>query len=173
MVKKLNLGCGEKRISGFLGVDFVKTPAVDVVHNLNKFPYPFADNSVEEILLDNVLEHLDQVIKVMEEIFRICQNGAMVKIYVPYYKSSGAFTDPTHKNFFTESSFDYFKKSHPYHYYTSAGFKVIKMKLITHTKYKDWGHFFRNLIPFKRLWRHFLFNIYDEIYFELKCLKDK
>jgi predicted SAM-dependent methyltransferase len=62
---KLNLGCGLKRIEGFTGVDIIKTPAVDVVHNLDVFPYPFADNSAEEIIMDNVLEHLDDVIKVL------------------------------------------------------------------------------------------------------------
>ncbi|MDD5072020.1 MAG: methyltransferase domain-containing protein [Patescibacteria group bacterium] len=171
MGKKINLGCGEKRIDGFLGVDRLKTPAVDVIHDLNKFPYPFADNSAQEILMDNVLEHLEDTVRVMEEIFRICQPGARVEIRVPYYKSSGAFTDPTHKKFFTESSFDYFASEHPYHYYTKANFEIISVKLIAHKKFKDWKHFFRNLIPLKPLFNHFLFNIYDEIYFELKCLK--
>lgn len=173
MGKKLNLGCGEKRVPGFLGVDRLKTPAVDTIHDLNKFPYPFADNFIEEILMDNILEHLDNTVGVMEEIFRICQDSAIVKIRVPYYKSSGAFTDPTHKVFFTESSFNYFTEGHPYHYYTKANFKVVKRKLIAHTKYKDKRHFFRNLIPFKKILRHFLFNIYDEIYFELRCVKNK
>ena len=170
--KKLNLGCGEKRIPGFLGVDRIKTPAVDVAHDLNKFPYPFADNSTDEVLLDNALEHLDDVIKVMEEIYRICKNGAPVRIYAPYFKSNSAFTDPTHKNFFTETSFKYFIEDNPLHYYTNAVFKTRKIKMIAHAQCKDVKHLLRNLLPFKRILNYFLFNIYDEIYFELECVKE-
>ncbi len=170
--KKLNLGCGEKRIAGFIGVDRVKTPAVDIVCDLNEFPYPFEDNSVNEIIMDNSAEHLDDLIKAMEEIYRICENNAIIKIYAPYYKSAGAFTDPTHKIFFTENTFQYFSKNHAYHYYSEANFEVISKKLIAHKKYKCFRHFLRNMIPFKRLFNYFLFNIFDEIYFELKCVKN-
>lgn len=121
--------------------------------------------------MDNCLEHLEDVIKVIEELYRICQDGAILRIKVPYYKSSGAFTDPTHKNFFTESSFRYFSGEDEYSYYTKARFKVIKNKLIAHTKFKDLKHGLRNLLPFKKLLSNFLFNIYDEIDFELKCIK--
>ncbi|MDD4900601.1 MAG: hypothetical protein PHS62_00605 [Patescibacteria group bacterium] len=168
--KKLNLGCGNVRISGFLGVDRLKTPAVDLVHDLNIIPYPFADNSVEEIIADNALEHLNDIIAVAEELYRICQNGAIIKISLPYYKSSGAFTDPTHKHFFTENSFQYFSPEHEYNFYTKAKFKVIKTKLLA-KNFGDRRHKLRNLLPFKQFFNFFLFNIYDEIYFELKCIK--
>lgn len=168
---KLNLGCGNKIIEGFTGVDFIKTPAVSIVHNLNVFPYPFEENSVEEIVMDNVLEHLDDVIKVMEESHRLCKPGAIIKINVPYFKSNSAYTDPTHKHFFSETSFKYFTKENSLNFYTGARFEIIRTKLIRHTQYKDAKHFFRNLLPFKKLLNYFLFNIYDEIYFELKCLK--
>ena len=168
---KLNLGCGEKKLAGFTGVDHLKTDATDILHDLNSFPYPFPDSSVEEILLDNVLEHLEDVVRVMEEIYRISQPGAVIRINVPYFKSNSAFTDPTHRHFFTETSFKYFQPGETLHFYTKAEFAVIKTDLICHHEYKDAKHFFRNLLPFKRLLNYFLFNIYDEIRFELKCLK--
>ncbi|MHB8904177.1 MAG: class I SAM-dependent methyltransferase, partial [Patescibacteria group bacterium] len=156
---------------GFTGVDFVKTPAVSIAHDLNVFPYPFASDSVEEIIMDNVLEHIDDIIKVMEEIYRISRAEAIIKINVPYFKSNSAYTDPTHKHFFSETSFKYFTKENSLNFYTGARFEIIQTKLIRHTQYKDAKHFFRNLLPFKKLLNYFLFNIYDEIYFELKCLK--
>jgi len=168
---KLNLGCGTNKVEGYLGVDKIKTPASDIIHNLNSFPYPFEDNSVEEIVMDNVLEHLQDVIKVMEELYRICIPGALIHINVPYFKSNSAFTDPTHRHFFTETSFKYFNASHALHFYTTAIFTTERVKLIKHTKYKDLKHFFRNLLPAKKFLNYFLFNIYDEIYFKLKCLK--
>ncbi|OIO05571.1 hypothetical protein AUJ26_02710 [Candidatus Falkowbacteria bacterium CG1_02_37_21] len=168
---KLNLGCGLTRIPDFTGVDIIKTPATDIVHDLNVFPYPFPDNSAEEIILDNVLEHLDDTIKVMEELYRIAQPAALIKVYVPYFKSNSAFTDPTHQHFFTETSFKYFAPDHPFHFYTHANFKVLQTKLINHTQYRDAKHLLRNLLPCKKILNYFLFNIYDEIHFELETLK--
>ena len=170
-MKKLNLGCGQQKIPGYLSVDKIKGEAIDICHDLNIFPYPFPDNSVSEIIMDNVLEHLDDVIKVMEELYRISQAGAIIHIKVPYFKSNSAFTDPSHRHFFTETSFKYFQADHPLHFYTKAKFKIIKTKLINHKKYKDTKHFFRNLLPFKKILNYFLFNIYDEIDFELQVLK--
>lgn len=167
----LNLGCGEKRISGFTGIDKIKTVATDFIHDLNVFPYPFSDNCAEEIIMDNVLEHLDDVIAVMEEVYRLAVPGAIIKINVPYFKSNSAFTDPTHKHFFTENSFKYFDGHNPLHFYTKANFEITNIKLISHDQYQDAKHFFRNLLPFKKILNYFLFNIYDEISFELKCLK--
>ena len=168
---KLNLGCGAKKIDGFIGVDVLETPAVDVKHDLNVFPYPFADNAAEEIILDNVLEHLDDVIKVMSELYRLAAPGALIRISVPYFKSNSAYTDPTHRHFFSESSFKYFTEANVLNFYSPARFAIIKTELIAQTEYKDAKHFFRNLLPFKSLLNYFLFNIYDEIYFELRPIK--
>lgn len=167
---KLNLGCGHKKIAGFIGVDHIKTAAADIIHDLNTTPYPLAADSVDEIIADNILEHLNDVIAAMTEWHRLCRNGAIIKISLPYYKSSGAFTDPTHKHFFTENSFQYFSSEHEYHFYAKAKFKILKIQLLA----KDFGdrrHKLRNLLPFKEFFNFWLFNIYDEIYFELECVK--
>lgn len=168
---KLNLGCGIKKIDGYIGVDNIETEAVDIIHDLNVFPYPFEDNSVNEILMDNVLEHLDDVIKIMEELHRISTPGAIINIKVPYFKSNSAYTDPTHKHFFTETSFKYFTENNPLNFYSPARFEIIKVDLINHTEYQDAKHFVRNLLPFKKILNYFLFNIYDEISFKLRCVK--
>lgn len=168
---KLNLGCGIKKIDGFIGVDSISTPVVDVVHDLNVFPYPFEQGTVTEIVMDNVLEHLDDVIKVMEELHRLCAEGALIRINVPYFKSNSAYTDPTHKHFFTETSFKYFTENNPLNFYTPARFEIVKTELINHVQYRDAKHILRNLLPFKKILNYFLFNIYDEISFELRCLK--
>jgi len=167
--EKLNLGCGFKNIPGYTGVDTVKTNATDIIHDLNNFPYPFADSSVIEIIMDNSLEHLDDIVKTMEEIYRMCKNGAIIKINVPYAKSDGAFKDPTHRHFFTERTFQYFTKEYKNNHYTKARFNVKKIKLINHSN--TIGLKIRNKIPFRSFLKYFLLNMYDEIYFELECLK--
>ena len=129
---KIYFGCGKHRVEGFIGVDKIKTDTVDIVHDMNVYPYPFADDTIDEVLLIDILEHLPDTIKVMEEIWRICRNGAVVRILVPYYNSPGACQDPTHKSFFTENTFDYLTEagttplSH-YNYYSSARFKILSL----------------------------------------------
>ncbi|QDD14145.1 methyltransferase domain-containing protein [Candidatus Methylopumilus rimovensis] len=126
-LKILDLGCGKKKRKGAIGVDFSDKHEADVIHNLNVFPYPFGDEVFDEVYLDNVLEHLDDPIRVMEEVNRICKKKAIIKVIVPYFRSIWAFIDPTHKNFFTVNSFSYFDPRSPtcHRYeYTSARFYV-------------------------------------------------
>jgi SAM-dependent methyltransferase len=106
--KILDLGCGTRKRPGAIGLDINPLSNADVIHDLSHFPYPFADDSFDEVYADNVLEHLGDVIRTMEELHRICRNGAMVKIIVPYFRSRWAFIDPTHCRFFTVDSFAYF-----------------------------------------------------------------
>jgi predicted SAM-dependent methyltransferase len=166
---KLNLGCGTKKLNGYLNVDWKKTSAVDIVQDLNKFPYPFKTESVDEVLLDNVLEHLDDLIKVMEEIYRISKHGAIIKIYVPYAKSDGAFKDPTHKHFFLERTFQYFEPEHPLNFYSKARFRVKKVRLECFSN--NMPQKLRNILPFRAILKYPFLNMYDQIYFELQCIK--
>lgn len=108
----LDLGCGNKKRAGAVGIDFNSRTAADVIHDLNVFPYPLEDSSFDEIYLDNSLEHLDNVIRVMEEVHRICKPGGLVKVIVPYFRSVWASIDPTHKHSFTVNSFAYFDPDH-------------------------------------------------------------
>ena len=57
-MKKLNLGCGSKIKEGFVNLDKYNTFKPDIVHDLEDFPYPFKENSIDEILLSHVLEHI-------------------------------------------------------------------------------------------------------------------
>ena len=57
---KLNLGCGNKLLKGYINLDKFNYYKCDVTHDLEKFPYPFNNDSVNEILLSHVLEHIGQ-----------------------------------------------------------------------------------------------------------------
>ena len=97
---KLNLGCGNKILDGYVNVDKFDLYNVDIKHDLEKFPYPFNDNSVEEIKLSHVLEHIGQdpdiFIKILKEIYRICKNQALINIAVPHPRHDDFIADPTH-----------------------------------------------------------------------------
>ena len=85
-MKILDLGCGKRKRKGAIGVDISEDTDADVIHdnNLNVFPYPFVDNEFDYVYADNVIEHLDNVVKVLEELHRISKNGATIKIIVPF-----------------------------------------------------------------------------------------
>lgn len=163
-INRLNIGCGNKKIPGYIGVDLTKTNATDILHDLNRFPYPFQNNSIQEILLDNVIEHLDNVIKVIEELHRILIKNGKIIIRVPYAKSDSAFVDPTHKHFFTEKSFNYFTDGFSYSYYTKARFHV-KYNYISNSI--NILQKIRNLLPFRNFFKFIFMNMYDGIEFIL------
>lgn len=166
---KLNLGCGEKYLDGYINCDIVKGLKKDRYVNLNKFPYPFPTNYADEIWMDMVLEHLDDLVAVMNELHRILKHNAFLKIIVPYAKSDWAIQDPTHIHFFNEKSMDYFIEDYRYNYYTKRRFIKITARLYTSSE--TVLSRIRNLIPFRNLLKNFLFNMYDGIHFELKTVK--
>src|SRR5437870_4036144 len=92
----LNLGCGRKRMEHAINLDMVPDTHPDIVHDLNLTPWPFADNTFKSIHAWDVIEHLDDTVRTMEEIHRISRNGAHIHVTVPHFSSSNAFTDPTH-----------------------------------------------------------------------------
>ncbi|MDD3178705.1 MAG: methyltransferase domain-containing protein [Candidatus ainarchaeum sp.] len=101
---KLNFGCGKDIKKGWVNVDFQKAKNIDNSFDFSKYPYPFKDDTFSYVLIDNVLEHLNNPQKVMQEIWRISKNKGVVEIIVPYYNSYYAYADPTHVNFFNEKS---------------------------------------------------------------------
>jgi len=123
---KLNLGCGRDIRKGYVNLDVAKLEGVDVVHNINEFPYPFKDNEFEEVYCKHVLEHVDDLIPVMEELTRISKPVGKIKIIAPYFAGQGAYNDPTHQKFFTYRTFEYFS---PGGYYSKAVLKTIKRKI--------------------------------------------
>jgi SAM-dependent methyltransferase len=120
----LNLGCGRKHASGAINLDITSETSPDVVHDLNKTPWPFPDNNFREVLAFDVIEHLGDIVKTMEEIHRICQPQAVVKITVPHFSCANAFTDPTHRHYFGFFSFDYFTGEHEFSFYSKVRFRT-------------------------------------------------
>lgn len=104
----LNLGCGgDRRKDPWLGVDRVEGPAVDQVVDLNEGPWPWADNAVDRILAQDIFEHVDDAVLFMTECWRVLMPGGALFLKTPHWRHRDAYTDPTHKRFPTEHTFDY------------------------------------------------------------------
>lgn len=108
--RALDVGCGGRKLPGSVGMDILRLPGVDVVHDLNQTPWPFPQRHFDLIFLNHVLEHVDDVVGTMEEIHRILAPGGRVVIQVPYFRCVDAYNDPTHTHFFTAHTLDYFIK---------------------------------------------------------------
>ena len=106
-MRRLNLGCGSLILPGHVNLDIADIPGVDVVHDLDQLPWPFGDREFDRIEAKDVFEHVNDPIGFMTECHRILAPNGVVRIRTPYYRSPDAFTDPTHKRFPTEHTFDY------------------------------------------------------------------
>src|SRR5207248_10574931 len=115
---RLNVGSGRRYDPAAVNVDVTPDTCPDVVHDLNNFPWPFPDNRFDEVEMRDVLEHLDNTVRVLEELHRVCRPGGWIDIVVPHFSSNGAFTHPTQKRFFALTTFDYFTDGHPNNSYT-------------------------------------------------------
>lgn len=83
---------------GFISVDAIKFPNVDVVTDLTK-PWPWKDGIVDEIHMSHCIEHFDAVqrVHVYNEMFRVMKVGSKATLIAPHWSSGRAYGDPTHK----------------------------------------------------------------------------
>jgi len=166
----LNLGGGNTKMEGYLNLDILNLPNVDIVFDIKK-GIPLKDNSVKKIYSSHFIEHIPDTVKLIEEMYRVCQPNALIQIKTPYFKSDGAFKDPTHVSFFAEKTFEYFDKTNLANknlpdYQTKANLKIEKINYI-------WSYKWVRFLPFKKCFflKHF-WNIARTIYVELRVIKN-
>ena len=124
---RLHLGCGNNYFPDFVNVDNnVNIKKVDLYHDLNSFPYPFEDNSIKEIIMDHILEHLDDTIRVILELYRICDNNAIITLKSPHFSCN--WTHPGHKRAIGVGLFDHFGQQ-SFERYGNCHFKIEFVKL--------------------------------------------
>lgn len=115
---KLDLACGDNKKEGFTGVDITQTSSTDVVWDLMKFPWPWVDESVDEIHCSHFVEHLPMVevegkdlfFKFFDECHRILKPEGTMTVIVPNARCNRAFQDPTHRRFIVAETFLYLSK---------------------------------------------------------------
>jgi SAM-dependent methyltransferase len=127
----VNLGSNRNRIPNSIGVDAIAQDGVDVVHDLNFFPYPFDENSIDVVHAYHVIEHLDNPLKAIEEIHRILIPDGILYLRVPHFSSLYAWGDITHKQAFSTHAFDIFDVTGDFKNwgYTTKKFYFIKKKI--------------------------------------------
>lgn len=96
----VNLGAADSPMTGFINVDMQDLPGVDVVWDLEKFPWPFPDSCVDLLIASQLVEHIEPhggiFIRFMDEAWRILKPKGQFMIATPYAGSAGYYQDPTH-----------------------------------------------------------------------------
>lgn len=126
---KLNLGSGDDLKQDYVNVDLYE-PKADMKWDLNNIPYPFEDSSIDEILMQHVLEHFEKPIDVINECIRILRPGGKLIVETPHYNHSAA-VEAAHTTFFNDTWFNYWyepKKSYHKFYPRNGYLKLIKLK---------------------------------------------
>ena len=111
--RRLNVGCGRSALGGWINLDSVRMPGVDIVANLESCatsPLPLPDDSIDEFLLSHVLEHIREPLPMMQELWRVAAANARMTVRLPFGASDDAFEDPTHVRQYFPNSFGYFSQ---------------------------------------------------------------
>ena len=120
----LNFGCGNRKYSEEIGVDVSKNTLADYVINSDNI-LPFDDASFSLVVSRFVLEHVDDLDSTISEISRVLKDDGSFIFIVPHVFSQDAFDDPTHKQFFTMRSMNYFSGNCDIHYKKRYFSKVV------------------------------------------------
>jgi SAM-dependent methyltransferase len=124
----LDVGCGSAKTPGAVGLDISADTDADVVHDLDRFPYPLETASFDDVLMQDVLEHVREPIRVMEEMHRVLRPGGRLQLRTPHFSSALAYGDPTHRHYL--SALAVRSLAEPgFAHYTSVRFEIVHVTL--------------------------------------------
>ena len=129
----IDLGCGQRKKPGAIGLDIARIPGVDIIADVMK-PLPLRDKSVDEVVASHLIEHVDNVMDFMGEIWRVCKPGALVYMRFPHGTSKYVtWKDPTHKRGVFLAMFEYFDPNtfagQAFGYYHPAKFQITERRI--------------------------------------------
>ncbi|HET6893247.1 MAG TPA: class I SAM-dependent methyltransferase [Pyrinomonadaceae bacterium] len=178
----LDVGCGQNKYPGAVGIDSNPRTQADVIHDLGVTPYPFAENEFDEIICRHVIEHVPDVMGFVTELHRITKPGGRIKIVTPHYSNPDWATDPTHRNHFNSYSFNCFIADRtPFPFYTDVVLKPVRSYVTLANLWRSLGvQFLVNLDQrwpafrfTRKFWEFYLSTIFrgKELHFEFEVTK--
>jgi SAM-dependent methyltransferase len=124
----LDVGCGSKKHPGAVGIDRSADTEADIVHDLDSVPWPIEDGRFDEILLQDVIEHLRDPYAVFAELHRVARPEGRIKLRTPHFSSALAYSDPTHVNYFSAAAIRALAQP-GFAHYSAARFRVVELTL--------------------------------------------
>lgn len=183
MKKIQDLDCGNQKKTGSIRIYINPDTIADILHDLDILPYSFEGSTFDENYADNVIEYLDNFLKVMERPPRISKPHGIIVIKLPYFRSRYACIGPTHSHYFIFESFTFFdllRIHHALHNYSKCLF--ITMKIVFDDDFPKVGLKELFLMPILRFcnkysvfYERHLSHIFplDELTFYLKIIKSE
>jgi SAM-dependent methyltransferase len=149
---RLNLGCGNKRREGFIGVDIGAFDAVDVRQDVLSYLRSLGDATVQEIYSRHFLEHLEPpaLQELLAQVDRVVRPGGRIHFIVPHFSNPYFHSDPTHRQAFGVHTFSYLcertcLRRHVPAYARRAGWTLSRVK-VGFLPYEHW-HLFGRRMP--------------------------
>ena len=126
----LDLWCGRAKREGAIGVDWSADSDADVVADIDAPYLPFKDDSFDEVVMIDTLEHVASVKAAVCEAGRVLRPGGRIFVRAPHFSSLHMYSDFTHRNFFSAEGVRRMAGDHPEygHYYTS-GFELVSLRI--------------------------------------------
>ncbi|MBM3812556.1 MAG: methyltransferase domain-containing protein [Acidimicrobiia bacterium] len=175
-MRVLDVGCGVNKYPGSIGVDCNPASRADLLCDLDHFPYPFRDNSFDQIRAIHVIEHVSAVIGAVEEFHRLARPGGRILIVTPHYTDFSSFCDPTHRWHLNSFSFRYFGHDNAgFGYYSTVKLHEIsvRLRLLAFWRWLGFEFAVNRWRRFRLFWEHYLcFVIRGKVIeFEFEVLK--
>lgn len=112
-VYRLNAGCGRRLYPDCANVDISEKVGADFLVDFDDrgLPWPFEDDTFDSVYCSHTIEHIHDPLWFMQELHRVCVNGAVAIFKLPYGASDNAWEDPTHRRPYYLDSFGYFSQA--------------------------------------------------------------
>lgn len=187
MQRVLDIGCGQNKTPGAIGVDVNPATQADVLADADRASLPFADDTFDQIVCRHIVEHVADLVRFMEEVHRVSKQGARVEIVTPHFSNRYSFADPTHVRHLAWRSLDYFAEEpfclsllnrlfetrHPIPgFYSQARFRV-RRRFLDFGRPHRWLGIQALANRFPDFYEHYLTFLFParDLYFELEVVK--
>ena len=167
----LDLGSGASPRYGHKGVDLYPGVGVTYVVDLEAYPWPWEDSSVDGVTSNHLVEHVRDLPAFMAELWRVCKPGATVEISHPYQFNVRAWQDPTHVRALNEISWFYFdakwRGNRPE--FGASDFELVELDAVPEENWKEMAA--DHPEDFERACRNQI-NVVSDLRVTLRCRKD-
>lgn len=133
-MKRIDLGSSYHKQNGYWGVDILLSEGVNVLGDACSLP--FKDSSIDEIYSSYCLEHINDQLAVIAELWRVCKNGATIHLILPHFSNPSYYDDLTHHKLYSRRSFEHFDQD--LHYLTGYPNYLPQVHLKTVRAYLRW-----------------------------------
>ena len=162
-MKILDIGCSNNKVQGAIGLDRDRDSGADIICDLEN-TLPVKSNIFGLIYCKHLLEHLENPVNVINEIYRLSKPKARLILEVPHFSSHIAYSDLTHRRYFSFVLLDRLVNLIPH--------KVIKKEITFYKTFRVFGIKFlanRSKENYERFWTY-IFPA-ENIKFELEIKK--